>query len=49
MILLTQSGYDPGPDILARCAAVSASVGAPAPMVHHLPAEAVEAPPRSET
>ena len=40
MILLTQSGYDPGRDILARCAAVSASVGAPAPVVHVLPAEA---------
>ena len=49
MILLTQSGYDPGRDILARCAAVSASVGAPAPMVHLLPAEAAEAPARSET
>lgn len=49
MILLTQSGYDPGRDILARCAAVSASVGAPAPMVHLLPAEAAEAPVRSET
>ena len=49
MILLTQSGYDPGRDILARCAAVSASVGAPAPMVHLQPAEAAEAPARSET